>query len=492
MAVYQKLPLSTVLKYYKRLEVQQALVESGVNKEVAVSFGGTGYGKRPDVLVYPSDILNFVRGGATSFHCSEELWRNPLQITTGMRPEEYHELRLGWDLILDIDCPELEFSKIAADLLVQALKHNGVTCVSVKFSGNHGFHIGVPAAAFPEVVNGIPVKNLFPEGPRRIAAYLASMIRDVLAQRLLLAAPVHVIAEKIKKPQSEIVKAGKLDAFGVLSIDTVLIAPRHLYRMPYSLNEKSGLVSVVISPGDILSFDKMSALPEKVVPRLKFLDPAIAVAGEARKLIVQAFDFKTPLFVEVPKEKKEFEPLLDAVPETFFPPCIQKISQGMQDGKKRALLVLVNFLSSCGWSFERIESYIQEWNKRNLDPLREVYIQGQLRYAKARKKAVLPPSCINKAYMADMGVCLPDGFCQKIKNPAHYAVAKQRMVARMAEQEKPKRASKEERERDAPIANSVEVIVEKNDKNAGQRSKEIKHAMPNSKDVPVEQATDRV
>ena len=35
-------------------------------------------------LSYPRDVLEFAKNGATSLHCSEELWRNPLQVTTGM------------------------------------------------------------------------------------------------------------------------------------------------------------------------------------------------------------------------------------------------------------------------------------------------------------------------------------------------------------------------------------------------------------------------
>ncbi len=439
MADYKKIHISTLLKYYKRPEIQRALIDSADKKEIALSYGGTGYGKRPDVLKYPKDILEAVKQGATSFHCSEEIWNNPLQITTGMKPEELNEIRIGWDLILDIDCPELEYSKIAADLLVQALRHHGVQHVSVKFSGNHGFHIGVPYEAFPETVNGKPIKDQFPDGPRKIAAYLQNMIKEPLAQRLLQADNPGIIAEKIKRQVNEIVKNGQLEAFSVLSIDTILIATRHLYRMPYSLNEKSGLVSVVIKPEEIISFDKKDATPEKVVPKMTYLDRTQVIQGEAKNLIVQAFDFKTSTETRqeikdiVDKKGKEYLPLTDAVPEQYFPPCIQLISQGLQDGKKRALFILINFLSSCGWSYDKIENYLNEWNKNNPEPLREVLIQGQLRYHKIQKKRALPPNCDNKAYMVDLGVCKPDGFCPKIKNPANYAIAKQRMMARMAE-----------------------------------------------------------
>ncbi|MEM3154704.1 MAG: hypothetical protein QW165_04025 [Candidatus Woesearchaeota archaeon] len=431
---YKKIHISTLLKYYKRPEIQEAIVKTADRKEIAVSYGGTGYGKRPDVLLYPKDVLEMVKQGATSFHCSEELWRNPLQIVTGMKPEELNELRVGWDLILDIDCPELEYSKIAADLLVQALRHHGVQNISVKFSGNHGFHIGVPFEAFPETVNGKPIKDQFPDGPRKIAAYLQHMIREPLAEKLLQKDTPAKIAEKIGKTPTELAKNGRFEPFKVLSIDTILIATRHLYRMPYSLNEKSGLVSIVIKPEEILSFDKKDALPEKVVPKMTYLNRVDIIPGEAKKLIVQAFDFKAstetpPEIKELVEKKKDFEPVTDAVTEQYFPPCIKLIAQGLKDGRKRALFVLINFLSSCGWSYDRIENYLKEWNKKNAEPLREVLMQGQLRYHKMMKKRALPPNCDNKAYMVDLGVCKPDGFCSKIKNPANYAIAKQRMMA---------------------------------------------------------------
>jgi len=444
MADYKKIHISTLLKYYKRREIQEAIVDAAERKEIAVSYGGTGYGKRPDALHYPKDVLEMVKQGATSFHCSEELWKNPLQITTGMKAQDMNELRTGWDLLLDIDCQELEYSKIAGDLIVQALKYHGVKNVSVKFSGNHAPPIGVPFEAFPETVNGKPVKDLFPDGPRKIAAYLQSMIKEPLAKKLLEKAPVSEIAEKVKKTTSDLVKNGKFEPFEVLAIDTILIALRHLYRMPYSLNEKSGLASTVISPENILSFNKADAIPEKVLTTKKFFDRKKIEPGEAKKLMVQAFDFKVE--IDAPKiEKKEFEPVTEAVPEQYFPPCIQLISKGLKDGKKRAVFVLINFLSTCGWSYEQIEQYLKEWNTRNEEPLREVYFQGQLRHHKMMKKKILPPNCANKAYMVDMGVCKPDGFCgagvqpghesfaPRIKNPANYAIVKQRSIARHKE-----------------------------------------------------------
>ncbi|PIN75873.1 hypothetical protein COV18_01695 [Candidatus Woesearchaeota archaeon CG10_big_fil_rev_8_21_14_0_10_37_12] len=431
MSTYQKIPLNILLKYYKQKHIQEALVSAATSKEIAVSYGGTGYGKRPDVLQYPQDILELVKQGATSFHCSEELWNNPLQITTGMSPGELNNIRTGWDLLLDIDCPELEYSKIAADLIIQALQYHGVKNIGIKFSGNHGFHIGIPFEAFPERVNNISTKNLFPDGPRKIAAYLQDMIKTELTKRLLSMHDIETIANKINKKKEELFINKKLDPFTILAIDTILIATRHLYRMPYSLNEKSGLASTVIKPEQILSFKKDHAKPLTIQKTFPFLEREKTLPGEATKLLVSAFDAQIEREEIIIKPiKKEFEPVLHSIPEEYFPPCIQLISKGLTDGKKRAVFILINFLRSCGWEYNAIEEYLKKWNELNPEPLREVLLLGQLRHHKANKKTILPPNCSNKAYMIDLGVCKPDGFCKKIKNPANYTIAKQRNVTR--------------------------------------------------------------
>ena len=65
-----------------------------------------------------------------------------------------YALRKGWDLVIDIDCPYWPYSKIIADLVVKALRHHHISAISAKFSGNKGFHIGVPFEAFPQKIAG--------------------------------------------------------------------------------------------------------------------------------------------------------------------------------------------------------------------------------------------------------------------------------------------------------------------------------------------------
>ena len=101
----------TCLRFYKRRDIQEVLIEHAKNKEIGMRFGEI-FGKRPDILMYPQDVLELARRGLTSFHASEELWSNPLAISNSTSKKELEELRWGWDLVLDIDCAFIEYSKI--------------------------------------------------------------------------------------------------------------------------------------------------------------------------------------------------------------------------------------------------------------------------------------------------------------------------------------------------------------------------------------------
>tara|TARA_Y100000310_G_scaffold196499_1_gene196573 strand:+ start:2904 stop:4295 length:1392 start_codon:yes stop_codon:yes gene_type:complete len=430
--------LSTRLLYYKRPDIQKAIVACAKDKEVSVKFGDKGFGKRPDILKYPNEVLEMAMQGATSFHCSEELWSNVMSINPELKRGELDVLRKGWDLVLDIDCSELEISMIAADLLVKALRHHGITRVSCKFSGNHGFHLAVPFEAFPETVEGVETRTLFPEGPRKIAGFLGHMIKDHLRKALLTQYSVSELVKISEKKKEQVIIGGELDPFTVVDIDTILIASRHLYRMPYSFNEKSGLVSVPIHPDKVLQFNRAIATPKNVkVSKFVFLDRENVVRGEAAKLIREALDFhlEEEEVEELGSKKIEFEEIQEKVPVELFPPCIKLIEKGIPDGKKRAVFVLINFLTRVGWSYDDIEVYLKKWNANNPEPLREVNLLGQLRYHKQKQKKVLPPNCNNQNYYVGIGCCKPDGLCKRIKNPVSYV---RRRVSAVEEMPKPK------------------------------------------------------
>jgi len=433
--------LSTLLQHYKRPEIQKEILANAAEREIAIKFGDKGFGKRPDILSYPQDVFELAKQGATSFHASEERWSNPMRLDTSLRKEDMDNLRKGWDLVLDIDCHDLEYSKIAAHFTIQALKFHEIKSISCKFSGNKGFHIAVPFESFPEKIGEQNTSMLFPEAARRIAMYLKEMIKRPVGEKILEheGGDFNRILQKTGMDESK-VKLFKQDSLGTgipflnvepfLDIDTILISSRHLYRMPYSFNEKSGLISIPINPEKVLQFDKSIAKHPVKVGEFRFLDTNKVVPGEAKKLLVQAFDFgpKTEEDKTESKFKREFSIPETAIPEKFFPLCIQAGLKGMRDGRKRFLFVIVNFLTSVGWDYEQIEKLLLEWNKRNPEPLRDTYIVGHIRYHKQRKQKILPPNCGNEMYYGFFPACKADSGHAGIKNPVQWAKRKARMA----------------------------------------------------------------
>ncbi len=458
------LDLGACLRFYRRKDIREAMIAHARDKEIGVRYNDV-FGKRPDVLSYPNDILELAKQGVTSFHASEERWSNPLELNSNLNRKELDSLRMGWDLVLDIDCKLLEYSKISADLIIKFLRYCGVKEVSCKFSGNKGFHIGVPFEAFPRTVSGTSTKDLFPDAAKKIALYVKENIKEELGKRILEFedGDFSRIREKVALPREEIVryeenemgdKVAKLDVDNFLEIDTILISPRHLYRMPYSLHEKSGLVSLPIDPDKVMEFEKKMAEPDSILaPMFSFMERN--VSGEsARNLLLQALDFKAEIkesksYGKESRNRNESEEMKIECPikEEFFPPCMQFYLKGMEDGRKRAIFCLANYLGKIGWNRKDIEEYLQKWNlEKNKEKLREVYIKGQMAHFVPGDK--LPPNCDNEAYYKSLGACKPDNWCRKIKNPVNYTLLKWKNHLREKEEqelEQEKEKRKEER-----------------------------------------------
>jgi len=171
------------LFYYSRPDIRKNILEFSKNRECVPRYF-EGFGKRPDGFQYDSDIPELAKKGATSFHCSEELWSDPLNLSTEMNQEELKNLRIGWDLLIDVDSPYFDYSKIYAEVLVDVLKSNGIRNIGIKFSGSKGFHIIIPCKAFPIEISGKKTSEMFPEWPRLICSYLTSQIHKKLRERI--------------------------------------------------------------------------------------------------------------------------------------------------------------------------------------------------------------------------------------------------------------------------------------------------------------------
>ncbi len=405
--------------YYSRPDVQKAIFDFSLNREICPRYF-EGFGKRPDSLQYPADVLELVKKGATSFHCSEELWKDALKLSTELNEKELKELRTGWDLLLDIDSKYIDYSKILAELIIEVLNFHGVKNIGIKFSGSKGFHLIIPWKAFPETINNVKTSEMFPEYPRIITKYI-----------------IHLTQKKLTERVSELTRTNKyvkdFQASKEVLPDIILVSPRHLFRMPYSLHEKTSLASVVISPDKIRDFQITDADPLKV--EIKNFSPKTK-EGEATELLVQALDWYKEKNPEEQKKNFDFKPIqITDRSEKNFPPCIKKILLGMKDGKKRALFALINFFRSIGTEKDELEKIISSWNEKNEPKLSQGYVKSQLSWT-LRKKPILPPNC--KEFYKDLGVCSPDELCKLIKNPVNYIVRRNFQLNKLSKSPKNK------------------------------------------------------
>ena len=408
--------------YYSRKDVQKTIFKFSENREICPRYF-EGFGKRPDSLQYSGDVFELVKKGATSLHCSEEIWSDPLKIQTGMNEKQINELRTGWDLLIDIDSPYIDYSKISAEVIIEILKFHGVKNIGIKFSGSKGFHILIPWKAFPKEINNVKTSEMFPKWPRIISRYIMEKTKSEIAKKisniLYEDSKYEFVSQYIKGEERE------KEVLAEVAPDIILVSPRHLFRMPYSLHEKTALASVVLSPEEIAEFQLIDADPLKAKVRNFMPD---SEEGEASELLMQALDWAKENKVggesigKATGEYANYKPIkLDNLKEENFPPCVKEILKGIGDGKKRALFVLINLFRSVSMDKEELEKRIYDWNKKNEVPLKEGYIKSQLSWS-YRKKPIMPPNC--KEFYQGIGVCVPDDFCGRIKNPVNYVVRK--------------------------------------------------------------------
>jgi hypothetical protein len=187
-------------------------------------------------------------------------------------------------------------------------------------------------------------------------------------------------------------------------LDLVLVAPRHLFRMPYSLHEKTALASIVINKNEIKNFEPKDAEPLKV--KIKSFLPNNK-ENEARYLVNVALAWnegRKKKETEQDKERyKNYEKVsFENVTEDMFPPAIKKLLNGLEDGRKRGLFILLTFLKSVGFSGDKIVEMIKIWNEKNKPPLKEGYVRSQIEWHLKQKKQILPPNYNNDNFYKDL------------------------------------------------------------------------------------------
>ncbi|MBI4177777.1 MAG: hypothetical protein HY516_05460 [Candidatus Aenigmarchaeota archaeon] len=429
-----------IFDYYSRGDVQNALLEVSKNREVAGIFKTGSFGQRPNMLVYPEDIVSMVRSGTVSFHGSVERWDNPMSLRPGMGAEELSEVRTGFELIIDPDVKSFDFAKIITKVFLEELRSRGIKNIGLKYTGGKGFHVAVPFESFPKRIDYKPAKMQYPVIPQIITAYLKEKARRKIADAILRYEPnIDEIARKIQAEPQQLISEEGLDVYKIVT-EVGLFTSRHMFRLPYSLHESSLLVSLPMKISDIDKFEKTDAEPDKVKVKEKFLKFESADSAEMEALIIEAMDWHGSRAKEEEVKRKFIITNSDKIPAEFFPPSIKKIMSGLADGRKRSVLILFNFLRNMNWTDDEIENSITEWNGKNTPPLPSNYIRSQMRWLRNSRK-MLPPNFENENFYKSMGIDCSAETGAGCRNPVTYASRSFRAATRKAVKKPAKKRS---------------------------------------------------
>ena len=330
--------------------------------------------------------------------------------------------------------------------------------------GNKGFHIGIPFEAFPPeapgLVSGISqTRLLFPDLAKKTVLFLIHELKSKISKVILGyegggIKAIKRICEKYSIPQESLEYNEKKNEFNfmkVIDIDTILITSRHLFRMPYSLNEKSGLASVPVDKSKVMEFDKDMAKPQNVNPssnkEFEFLKYNLQHGQDGRVLLEKVYSDEDYMYDKMNLEYENrlkgsrdgfaFE-ITEEVKVSDFPRTIQYVlNSKFEDGRKRALFLLMTFLTSVKWDIETVEQVVREWNDKQSNPLKLNYLMAQISWFKAQSKVLSPPNFSNANYY--FGIGIPQKIVdddvnkfgkRKSKNPLHYVYLKLKLKSK--------------------------------------------------------------
>ncbi len=347
-------------------------------------------------------------------------------------------------MILDLDGVSFEYSQIVGKILIDYFYSLGVYNVSTKFSGNKGFHLAIPFEAFSKFNGLSETRLMFPEVAKNIAMYLMIQLRGIISKTILdKEGSIENISKKYDIPMEDLVNKDEeshyFDFMKVIEIDTILITSRHLFRMPYSFNEKSGLISIPVDNKRIMEFSKDEAKPDNVDPQkykdFEFLNYNEKHGKDGDKLLqlieqpdddaftgdsgtyINSEDLEDKINIIKNKKRESLGKMVLAsgagevfeIEETIemkdFPETIKfALDHNFIDGKKRGLFLLLTYLTSINWTFDQIDDVIKTWNKNQEEPLKRNYIQAQMSWFKAQPSKISPPKFSNDNYFKQIGI----------------------------------------------------------------------------------------
>lgn len=389
--------------YYRRLNIVEYIYNYCRDREVAVfNKEGKIISKRPETFENNGDIVVYVDRGGYSIHATVEKWQDPLLLSSA-NMKEYPNLINSYDLVVDIDIKlynsvdkNLKICQLITADLYSRLERFGFT-PSIKFSGHRGFHLIAPLNGISDIA-GLDIKK-FKE--QIYKAYLNFI-------KVLLKKAIYSVGQQLQKPSLY----KKLLADDI--IDYQIASWRHMIRVPYSLHEKTGLVSIVLQPEDLSNFNIEIAKPNKITDTIEIEPPK-----SIKDILLLALGY-TYLHELSRKAGRKAIKYIREIPEDDLPPCVKLLLEGVPAGiRNNTMFFLINFFRSLGYSQEDIEKIIIEWNNKNPEPLKDREVEYAIEYHLTRAKYA-PYSCEKLREYIGRQYCQPNEICQSISHPLQY------------------------------------------------------------------------
>ena len=237
------LSVREVIEYYtEREDVKKALFAQGNCRKIVVGTDAGIFGQRHKhiTLSDPDQIAQMIKSALgdnisavpkkyPAFHASIT------KTSEASEPQAYSNSPFSGesirtttksDFVIDIDIKHDRREAFRQGRNILDLLDSFEVPYLIKFSGNAGPHIILPAELFPEDLSG----RRFPETARRLLSFITSKS-------------------------------------GARNVDGSFASPGHFLRMAYSLNEHTGLVSVPITREEYDEFHLEMAEARRVAPR---------------------------------------------------------------------------------------------------------------------------------------------------------------------------------------------------------------------------------
>ncbi len=260
---------------------------------------------------------------------------------------------------------------------------------------------------------------MYPKLPKILARFIRKKIKDDLMKELIKSRGAKQLIDAMDELPSE------LNPFYFVEVEKDW-GERHMFRAPFSFNEKTWLVSLPMHLNQLKTFSAEKAQMETAIKTVENVPEFFSGEdNEAESFVQDALDWYASIKKDKPKTEKKIVKWEKRIGEELFPPCAKLILSGMSDGKKRSLFTLINFLKMMNWQWAEIEERVFLWNENNKPPLPRNYVIAQLRYQQTRDN-VPPSNCDSSMYYSDIGICRPDETCKggtdkiTIKNPVSY------------------------------------------------------------------------